>query len=458
MLVYDDIGALAPLSNDFICSLVIAGRQWRSVEHYYQAAKFLDEQDRDRISLCLTGAQAREIAWGPLDARVRPDWDEVRRHVMALALEAKFTQCAAARRSLISTWPLPIAEDSPTNAFWGLGSSGRGQNVLGSMLAELRSTCFGLTLNPVEIKLSQPLAHSDESRIDAVACSTFLIRPITVSMQVAGVAESALTLQSIDVMIARGLDQLGVAISWPMNASFHTPTLRELGLELATCGSFGTDIEIAAVLGRVRREAFDRKYSSYRWNGDARSVVPNWSETFLDWLSRKVPPGANEVSGIVVGAGAGEEAAHVWRLFCGRLLLVDLGPSLVENCRLQCPKADVLCASAEDLSAMPSGAFDFYCSLRTYQSLLFDYWAALREARRVLKPGGLLVISVSDAYVRDDGELQRGQIVGNSINLTAGIREICDITDAAIAIGFSSLGYFSFETELVVFAYTGETV
>lgn len=51
-------------------------------------------------------------------------------------------------------------------------------------------------------------------------------------------------------------------------------------------------------------------------------------------------------------------------------------------------------AEAENLTRVDAISQDLYISLRTYQSTLFDIEEALFEAYRVLRPGGVCVISI----------------------------------------------------------------
>ena len=126
------------LSNYFPYRFTLECRQWESVEHFYQAAKFdhLPElAERIRELPCPDAAKsfARDRArlW-------RPDWESVRNLVMWKALQAKFGQSAFLTRELLLTGDARLCEASPFDPYWGLGPDGTGRNRLGRLLMRLR--------------------------------------------------------------------------------------------------------------------------------------------------------------------------------------------------------------------------------------------------------------------------------------------------------------------------------
>jgi len=53
---------------------------------------------------------------------------------------AKFTSHAELRNALLDIGDQEIVENAPTDYFWGCGQLGGGQNMLGKLLMETRST------------------------------------------------------------------------------------------------------------------------------------------------------------------------------------------------------------------------------------------------------------------------------------------------------------------------------
>jgi hypothetical protein len=72
------------------------------------------------------------------DWPLRPDWEEVKDEVMREAVWAKFTQHSRLSELLLSTRDATIIEHTRNDAYWGDGGGGRGRNMLGRILMEVR--------------------------------------------------------------------------------------------------------------------------------------------------------------------------------------------------------------------------------------------------------------------------------------------------------------------------------
>ncbi len=58
---------------------------------------------------------------------------------MREAVRAKFTQSESLKQLLLATHPHPLVQLKPGDDVWGTGPSGKGQNLLGVILQNLRS-------------------------------------------------------------------------------------------------------------------------------------------------------------------------------------------------------------------------------------------------------------------------------------------------------------------------------
>ena len=131
----DEFGAF---SNFFLFPILIDGKSWPTVEHYFQAMKTLDEGVRESIRLARTPGQSKKM--GRL-VDLRSDWEAEKFEVMLKALRVKFSQ-EPLKGLLLSTGERAIYEDSPYDKIWGtgeLGQVGTGQNLLGKALMEVRN-------------------------------------------------------------------------------------------------------------------------------------------------------------------------------------------------------------------------------------------------------------------------------------------------------------------------------
>jgi ribA/ribD-fused uncharacterized protein len=126
------------LSNFSHYPILVDGQEWPTSEHYYQAAKFMDDPGwREAIRL-----QSRPYdAWRMGRCRehaVRGDWTEVKDDVMLQAVRAKFSQHAGLGQQLIGTGSELLVEHAPGDPYWGDAGDGSGQNRLGQILMQVR--------------------------------------------------------------------------------------------------------------------------------------------------------------------------------------------------------------------------------------------------------------------------------------------------------------------------------
>ncbi len=118
----------------------IQGTYWSTVEHYYQAQKFVGSVDAVIIPLIYAAPTPEDAAaLGRCCTRkLRPDWELVKIQVMETAVRKKFITHADIRQVLLSTGNDILVENSPTDYFWGCGTKKTGHNHLGKILMHVR--------------------------------------------------------------------------------------------------------------------------------------------------------------------------------------------------------------------------------------------------------------------------------------------------------------------------------
>ncbi len=122
-------------------SIELAGRMWATVEHYYQAHKFLGTEDRDliaQIHAAPTPESAAKIGRDP-NYHPHPNWDRCKCEVMYRAVLQKFSTHLEIQQILVDTLDAEIIEDSPVDYFWGCGVDRTGINHLGRILMRIRA-------------------------------------------------------------------------------------------------------------------------------------------------------------------------------------------------------------------------------------------------------------------------------------------------------------------------------
>lgn len=118
----------------------LQGTYWSTVEHYYQAQKFVGTADAALIPVIhLAQTPADAAALGrDCTRQVRPDWEQVKTQVMRLAVLKKFLTHPDIGAILISTGNQMLVENSQTDYYWGCGGDKTGDNHLGKILMSVR--------------------------------------------------------------------------------------------------------------------------------------------------------------------------------------------------------------------------------------------------------------------------------------------------------------------------------
>jgi len=128
-------------SNFSLHNISLHGQDWLTVEHYYQAQKFVGSVDQRlvaTIGAVPTPQEAAKLGRDP-NHRIRADWEYVKIPTMREAVLTKFLTHTDIQAILLATRDQLIVEDSPTDYYWGCGCDRTGQNHLGKVLMSVRS-------------------------------------------------------------------------------------------------------------------------------------------------------------------------------------------------------------------------------------------------------------------------------------------------------------------------------
>lgn len=124
-------------SNFYAAPFTIAGRRWRTSEHYFQARKFAGTPREEEIRQATSPAVAARMGRSRKH-RLRPDWEKVKDAVMREAVLAKFSQNDELRAILLGTGAAVLIEHTERDSYWGDGGDGSGRNRLGEILMSVR--------------------------------------------------------------------------------------------------------------------------------------------------------------------------------------------------------------------------------------------------------------------------------------------------------------------------------
>ena len=124
------------LSNFYKSPFILDDKEWKTIEHYFQAQKSTDEKVQERIRNLETPSEAKSMG---RVIELRPNWDTLKISVMEKACFAKFSQNKDLKELLLSTGSKKLREHTGNDKFWGDGGDGSGENHLGIILMNLRA-------------------------------------------------------------------------------------------------------------------------------------------------------------------------------------------------------------------------------------------------------------------------------------------------------------------------------
>jgi ribA/ribD-fused uncharacterized protein len=129
--------AYGELSNFAAYPIQLGGKRWPTSEHYFQAQKFEDKADQEEVRRAKTPMLAAQLG-RDRRRKLRRNWESIKVQVMRDALRAKFTQHDDLRTLLLETGDARLVEHTENDDYWGDGGDGRGKNMLGRLLQDLR--------------------------------------------------------------------------------------------------------------------------------------------------------------------------------------------------------------------------------------------------------------------------------------------------------------------------------
>ncbi|MCB9545269.1 MAG: DUF1768 domain-containing protein [Myxococcales bacterium] len=127
------------LSNFSRHSIFVGRRVWPTVEHFYQAQKFVGTPHEETIRRCQTPMQAKIRATALAEQHRREDWPGAKEAVMLEGLRAKFGQHPDLAERLLESGDRLLVEHTRNDAYWGDGGDGSGENRLGHLLMRVRA-------------------------------------------------------------------------------------------------------------------------------------------------------------------------------------------------------------------------------------------------------------------------------------------------------------------------------
>ncbi len=130
------------LSNFAESPFTASGKTWPTVEHAFQAAKTVDEQEQETIRQAPTPGEAKHLG---KRVKLRANWEAVKQEVMLTYVRLKFQQHPELAEELRQTGDARLIEGNTWHDnTWGDCSCKRcqaiqGKNLLGQILMRVRA-------------------------------------------------------------------------------------------------------------------------------------------------------------------------------------------------------------------------------------------------------------------------------------------------------------------------------
>jgi ribA/ribD-fused uncharacterized protein len=126
-----------PLSSYSRHGFDLEGAHWPSVEHYFQAMKFDDPKEREKVRQAANPKIARRLG-RRRRVKIRKDWSKVRRVIMTRGIYTKCRTHSDVAQRLLATGDAQLVETTQYDYFWGSGRDRRGSNAYGAVLMDVR--------------------------------------------------------------------------------------------------------------------------------------------------------------------------------------------------------------------------------------------------------------------------------------------------------------------------------
>lgn len=140
---YRASGPYGFLSNLHKVPVTVEGRTFPCAEYAYQFLKPIAPEVAEWLMAAPSPSLCAQAAHALFGWQIRSDWAAVKVERMRAVLHAKFAQSATLREWLLFTGDAELIEESTMDAFWGVGKSGKGKNMLGRLLMDLREELKG---------------------------------------------------------------------------------------------------------------------------------------------------------------------------------------------------------------------------------------------------------------------------------------------------------------------------
>lgn len=210
------------------------------------------------------------------------------------------------------------------------------------------------------------------------------------------------------------------------------------------------------IAAEARSYAFNKKYGTYSYLTDYRSVCENWNYIILDEIQKILGKDLVAKKVLALGANNGSELAIIFEDF-----FKSMNFDVVEISETAClvgkslyPHINFVCASMDEVD-LPENKFDVFISLRAAYCAGNNLDFIVNKAINSVKPGGVIIFSISNGYIDvSDGKYTPIKGVYNPENQhcdeTETERNINWLKTAMLTNGCSDISLVDAESEILL--------
>ena len=206
----------------------------------------------------------------------------------------------------------------------------------------------------------------------------------------------------------------------------------------------------------ARSYAFNKKYGTYSYLTDYRSVCENWNHIILNEIQKILGKNLDSKKVLALGANNGSELAIIFENFFNTIdfNVVEISETACSSGKTLYPNINFICASMDEVP-LSENEFDIFISLRAAYCAGNNLDFIVNKAIHSVKPGGVIIFSISNGYIDvSDGKYTPIKGVYNPENKhcdeTETERNINWMKNAMLTNGCSKVDLVDAESEILL--------